>query len=517
MGSDDEDLYYEDVEEDVDSDDEGPEIVDVGDGGSRPQKHYTILSEEKIRQIQNNDISNVCSCLSVSRGSACTLLRLNNWNYNSVFEQWVSDEEKVRKSIGLLPDKKSRKNNNLCKICFDEVEISSMLSAGPCGHHFCTLCWTNYIAVSIDDGLGCLSLVCPNPKCKAYVGPELVDTLASNEDKDKYYRYLVRSYVEGHRDIKWCPGPACERAVQIEPGERENYDVACDCSHRFCWNCTGETHHPVDCKTVEKWIELNSSEAENTTWILAYTKPCPKCKRNIEKNQGCNHMTCRQPCGHHFCWLCLGPLDKSHTNCNMYRADEVGQKRVRGAREHLDRYSHYYERWALNHKSGETALSDLNRVRGELSGKKLAGVELRFVIEALERIVECRRELKWSYVYGYYLCLTEQAAKISFFEYLQGQAEENLERLHLCAETDMNKYLGDDCCPSGDDFVAFKDNLVTLTDVTRNYFGELVRALENDLSEVNDPRKETTRGRVKVYSKTNTKTYFNYRDRLNWM
>jgi len=61
----------------------------------------------------------------------------------------------------------------------------------------------------------------------------------------------------------------------------------------------------VDCQTVGMWLRKNSAESENANWILANTKPCPKCKRPIEKNQGCMHMVCSQ-CRSEFCWLCLG-------------------------------------------------------------------------------------------------------------------------------------------------------------------------------------------------------------------
>ena len=61
----------------------------------------------------------------------------------------------------------------------------------------------------------------------------------------------------------------------------------------------------VMCNVVRKWLVKNSAESENLNWIMAHTKQCPKCKRPIEKNQGCMHMTCSQ-CRFEFCWLCLG-------------------------------------------------------------------------------------------------------------------------------------------------------------------------------------------------------------------
>ena len=60
----------------------------------------------------------------------------------------------------------------------------------------------------------------------------------------------------------------------------------------FCMKCT-KSSHGGDCdKLDEACIEL----------IRSTTKKCPRCAYAIEKNDGCNHMSCR--CGAHFCWLC---------------------------------------------------------------------------------------------------------------------------------------------------------------------------------------------------------------------
>lgn len=44
-------------------------------------------------------------------------------------------------------------------------------------------------------------LRCPDPSCGAAVGQDMIDILASNEDKGKYSRYFIRSYVEDNRKV----------------------------------------------------------------------------------------------------------------------------------------------------------------------------------------------------------------------------------------------------------------------------------------------------------------------------
>lgn len=465
----------------------------------RNQQNYSIMSESEIRRRQEDDIMKISTVLSISKVEAAILLRHYNWSVSKVNDEWFADEEKVREAVGLLerPAVEFTSTKEMtCGICF-ETFPGSMMKAAACGHPFCNECWAGYMGTSINGGPGCLMLRCPDPPCGAAVGQDMINTVASKEDKDKYARYFLRSYIEDNRKAKWCPAPGCEYAVDFVVGSG-NYDVNCRCSYSFCWNCTEEAHRPVDCGTVAKWILKNTAESENMNWILANSKPCPKCKRPIEKNQGCMHITCTPPCKFEFCWLCLGAWSEHGERtggfyaCNRYETakhegvyDEA-EKRREMAKNSLERYTHYYERWATNQSSRQKALADLQQMQ-RVHLEKLSDIQhqpesqLKFIIEAWLQIVECRRVLKWTYAYGFYLPDHEHA-KRQFFEYLQGEAEAGLERLHQCAEKELQIYLNAEG-PSKE-FNEFRTKLAGLTSVTRNYFENLVRALENGLSDV---------------------------------
>lgn len=505
-------MYSDDADDADDDDDDGYGFSDNdSDHGSvnRQQKNYTILTEEDIRERQEDDITRVSSVLSISRDSACMLLRHYNWNVDNVHEAWFADEEKVRKTVGLLDESHNRSSKAkqlVCGICFDSHPLDRIKSTA-CGHPFCNTCWTAYISNSINNGPGCLSLRCPVPSCGAAVGVNMVNILASDEDKKKYHRFILRSYIEGNTKTKWCPAPGCEFAVEFNLGnESGSYDVSCNCSYGFCWNCTEEAHRPVGCETVSKWILKNSAESENMNWILANSKPCPRCKRPIEKNHGCMHMTCTPPCKFEFCWLCLGQWSDHGERtggfyaCNRYEvakqegAYDESERRREMAKNSLERYTHYYERWATNQSSRQKALADLNQMQtvhlAKLSEKQsLPETQLKFIIEAWLQIVECRRVLKWTYAYGYYITEKEHT-KRQFFEYLQGEAEAGLERLHQCAEKELHTYLTENAVK--EDFTKFRTKLTDLTTVTRKYFENLVGALENGLADV-DTRAQSSK------------------------
>ncbi|KAI5070805.1 hypothetical protein GOP47_0015148 [Adiantum capillus-veneris] len=505
----------------------------------KAQLPFTVLAEQDIKQRQEAAVESVMSVLLLSKTQAEILLRNFDWCANQVHEKWFANELSVRDRVGFLENptikpQVARLGEMECRICLEYHPIKMMQATACCDHLFCLSCWGGYAHTSISEGPGCLSLRCPIPGCNAAVGDNLILSVASQEDKKKYRRYILRSFVEANKMVKWCPAPRCENAIEFT-SESGVHDVACACGHNFCWNCLEEVHRPVECTTVAKWLLKASAESENVNWILANSKPCPTCKRPIEKNSGCMHMTCTPPCKFEFCWLCLGPWSEhggetgGYNTCNRYEAEKKDgkhredEKRRRMAKKSLQRYTHYYERWASNEKSRTKALSDLKDLQA-LQLEKLIDIyslpasQVEFIRDAWLQIIECRRVLKWTYAYGYYLP-EEDDAKKKFFEYLQGQAEAELERLHDCAENGVEAYLGANA-PTETAFNEFRLTLARLTAVTRTYFKNLVKALENGLTDVESSAPEAS-SKAKKRRKKGKSSRGDYSSRLmdedgNW-
>nr|AAD24830.1 putative RING zinc finger protein [Arabidopsis thaliana] len=449
MESGEDDFYSGGTDDCNDSDDGEPDYgfveEDADDSAMiashRSQKNFCVLREEDIRRHQMDNIERVSVVLSITEVEASILLRHFHWSVGRVHDEWFADEERVRKTVGILESHvvpPSDDSELTCGICFDSYPPEKIASVS-CGHPFCTTCWTGYISTTINDGPGCLMLRCPDPSCLAAVGHDMVDKLASEDEKEKYNRYFLRSYIEDNRKgLEIMMFPACARLAFAG-------------------------------------------------MILANSKPCPRCKRPIEKNQGCMHMTCTPPCKYEFCWLCLGAwMDHGERTggfyaCNRYEvAKQEGQSRQKAMAD-LQQAQMQNVRLVMFFRI--LLLSESLRLFiSKLSDKQCTPEsQLKFILEAWLQIIECRRVLKWTYAYGYYLPEHEHA-KRQFFEYLQGEAESGLERLHQCVEKDLVQFLIAEG-PSKD-FNDFRTKLAGLTSVTKNYFENLVKALENGLADV---------------------------------
>jgi hypothetical protein len=81
--------------------------------------------------------------------------------------------------------------------------------------------------------------------------------------------------------------------------------VICENDHEFCRRCLKHYTNNHKCQID---IVIDEKEAKTN-----HMKKCPKCKFWIQKDRGCNHMTCYNlGCGYEFCWLCEGKYTTNH-------------------------------------------------------------------------------------------------------------------------------------------------------------------------------------------------------------
>ena len=100
-----------------------------------------------------------------------------------------------------------------------------------------------------------------------------------------------------------CP---CEDGFMVTVADHFK-KVVCDiCPREFCYDCGDMYHGDFDCAMpIDEMSSLLISQT---------TQPCPNCRVAIEKNEGCDHMTCKH-CNQNWCWVCndmFPPTDPYH-------------------------------------------------------------------------------------------------------------------------------------------------------------------------------------------------------------
>ena len=334
-----------------------------------------MMDSKEIVPMMKERINEVAEVLNVPSPAACVLLRGHKWAKETCFERYTEDDVKTQQKAGVYYRcchescqrlKATSSQNRKCEICMDDDLKAEEMLAMPCGHEFCLECWEGYIKSKIDDGPSCILATCPQVGCNEIVTEEEVAKVAPDL-LEKFENYQLRNFVDLNGTSRWCPGPGCERVAAINSSsglfrDSSNCIADCDaCSTKFCIKCGEEPHSPLTCRILESWKEKCQNESETANWILANTKPCPKCRSRIEKNQGCNHMTC-QNCKYEFCWICSGDWNEhgattgGYYNCNKFNADvkdSDDQSDTAKAKRELDRYLHYYSRYHGHGKCDE--------------------------------------------------------------------------------------------------------------------------------------------------------------------
>ena len=190
-----------------------------------------------------------------------------------------------------------------CLICFEEISDEGKFASLICKHTFCHSCWYEYLNEKIGNSK-VSKLTCMQHGCKEMLNEDFI----LHHIKDypelikKYTRFKKKLEVLENPNKKFCPQPDCD-GVAERKDENEKY-VTCDQGHKFCFVCLKDWHGRKKCQ--------NEIDKDFLLWKKdKIVKQCPKCKFWIEKNHGCNHITCAE-CGYQWCWLCRGKYSSSH-------------------------------------------------------------------------------------------------------------------------------------------------------------------------------------------------------------
>ncbi|CAF0998997.1 unnamed protein product [Didymodactylos carnosus] len=173
-----------------------------------------------------------------------------------------------------------------------------------------------------DDGK------CPEIDCKIKFGYHTIKyVLQHNHNKevfDRYDRFYTQQKLEEMYEFIWC-AHRCGSGQLNEGQEILNIMTCVKCHRKTCFEHKVEWHEGLTCAQYDE--QTNVSVRLTKQWITQNTKSCPGCSAQIEKDAGCDHMTCIK-CKHEFCWACLANYnrirrDGNHRhdqNCKHYSA-----------------------------------------------------------------------------------------------------------------------------------------------------------------------------------------------------
>lgn len=461
---------------------------------------YKILKEEEALKEREEMIKYATNRLDMERDSLILALIQFKWDSDILAERWYDKPDFYSYEAGIFQSPESimrvkklgvSPNNTTCLICYsDESEIPIGDFYGlSCNHKFCKDCWTEFFTEKLKEINTAILMNCPQQGCNCIVTESLfkITIPLSSPLFKEYLKSILKNFTDFNSVMKPCPFPGCEAYIHCE--KKGNTEVTCfECNHTFCFKCIRDGHRPCPCDMIGIWEGKNQSESENVKWLQVNTKKCPACHKHIEKNQGCNHMTCRKEaggCGHEFCWICMGDW-KGHSTCNKF--EQKDEKDMINIKHELDKYIFYFDRYMNHKKSLSFAIKMKKTTESNISKlntfKNIPYTDLLFLREGVKSVIDSRRTLLNSYIFGYYMKEdTNNPTEKNLFEFHQGLLESNSDKIHgLLENTQIEALLAiDNLDEFNQNFKTFKNHIIDLYSATNKFCNNLVNSIENTL------------------------------------
>lgn len=134
------------------------------------------------------------------------------------------------------------------------------------------------------------------------------------------------SAFQGVPNFTMCLGPGCGSGQIHDGGDDQPIMTCSTCQYKTCFTHKMPWHPDQTCAEYEAERQIlmeQNAASEKLIGEISKTCPNPKCGVPIEKNGGCEHMTCKmslhdgtwpdhsyflgRKCSYGFCYICLAP------------------------------------------------------------------------------------------------------------------------------------------------------------------------------------------------------------------
>ncbi|OLY80095.1 E3 ubiquitin-protein ligase dbl4 [Smittium mucronatum] len=426
---------------------------------------FNVLSIQDLIKKKDDLVNRTAQLLDLDNDTTQLLLENYRWKPQKLLEKYMENQEEALFQAGIPQDPKCSDclqtiPDFTCPIMFESGEDVKFFSLS-CNHKFCSLCYSMHISTKINNRIG-YRINCPEYKCNLSLKESQIKLLLNDDSElNKYIMIIIQNYVEASDTLTWCPGVDCDKAIELPSFNKvtSRYTVSmvtCSCGTSFCFNCKNQDHRPALCQLLDMWLQKCRDDSETLNWLSSNTKDCPTCKYPIEKNGGCNHITCRN-CAYQFCWVCLQDWNKHRDNysCNIFVESasyedeeliEVSKKNdiAIDSRKKLERYMFHYIRFDNQEKSIKLAQDLLSRTEKKIDtiskNNGFSWIEIQFLKDAVLTLTLCRNTLKWSFAVSYYM---EKNNMSAIFEDNQSDLS--------CAVEDLNELVESKITPENID------------------------------------------------------------------
>lgn len=161
--------------------------------------------------------------------------------------------------------------------------------------------------------------------------------------------------------------------------------------------------------------------------------------------------------------------------CNRFESSELSSvvTEAQKAKEELNRYLHYYQRYHGHDLALKFALNKLSTIEKKLLLNEVISFnyfDTQYLRQACLQVIECRRVLKYSYVLGYFL--KKKTQEQILFEHQQEMLEKNTEKLHELTEESIESI--------------DKMAVINLTRVTEKFLSSLLKNISGGIVTIDE-------------------------------